>query len=84
MKKQEEIARKQLQTVRERERIMKEIEQFGGLWINRTELENGLKKKTMKLKALKLQINFRRKVLNQSHPDKSVFFILPQQKTAFC
>ena len=75
MKKQGDIARKQLQTVRERERITKEIEQFGGLWINRAEIENGLKplKKTVKLKALKLQINFCRKVLGQSYPDKSVF-----------
>ena len=76
MKKQGDIARKQLQTVQERERITKEIEQFGGLWINRAEVENGLKplKKTVKMKSLKLQIKFRRKVLGQSHPDKSVFF----------
>ena len=34
----------------------------------------------MKLKALKLQINFPRKVLNQSHPDKSVFLFSHNRK----
>ena len=82
MKKQEDIARKQLQTVRERERITKEIEQLGGLWINRAKVENGLKplKKTAKMKAPKLQINFRRKVLGQSHPDKSFFLFSHNRK----
>ena len=55
---------------------------MGGLWINRAEVENGLKllKKTAKIKALKLQINFRRKVLGQSHPDKSVFLFSHNRK----
>ena len=44
--------------------------------MNRADVECGISsvaKKTEKIKVLKLQINFRRKILNQSHPDSSVF-----------
>ena len=47
-----------------------------GLWLNRADVENSLqslKKKKDKLQILKLQINFRHKVLGQSHFDSSVF-----------
>lgn len=54
-----------------------------GLWSNRDEVESGLQKITSKkdkLEALKVQINFRRKVLGQSHEDKSVFYFSHNRK----
>ena len=74
-KKQEDIMRKQLRTVQEKEKLTKEIEVVG-LWMSRAEVESGLEtlsKKIEKMRVLKLQVNFRRKVLGQTHPDKSVF-----------
>ncbi len=75
VKKQEDIARKQLRAVQEKEKLTKEIETVG-LWMSKAEVESGLEallKKGERVKVLKLQINFRHKVLGQSHPDKSVF-----------
>ncbi len=69
------IAKKQLRIVQEKEKLTKEIEEVG-LWMNRADVERGLSnvtKKSEKSQVLKLQINFRRKVLNQAHPDNSVF-----------
>ena len=75
LKKQEELARKLLKKVQDKEKLTKEIEKIG-LWMNRFEVEAGLDsmtRKAEKVKALKLQINFRSKVLEQSYPDNSVF-----------
>ena len=75
LKKQEELARKQLKKVQAKEVLTKDIEKVG-LWMNRLEVEAGLDtitRKADKIKALKLQINFRWKVLEQSYPDNSVF-----------
>lgn len=47
-----------------------------GLWTNRAQVDDGLDaltKKTEKLKILKLQINFRNKVLNQLPSSNSLF-----------
>ena len=43
------------------------------MWTSPEEIENNLKKLSSKIDALKLQINFRKKVLGQTHPDKSIF-----------
>lgn len=74
-KKKEEIQRKQLQAVKEKEILTKEIEKLH-LWTCRADITNGLaqlSRKSDKLQALKLQIKFRDKVLNQTHSDKSLF-----------
>ena len=47
-----------------------------GLWQTHDDIAKGLAKersKSAKLKALKAQLNFRRRVLEQKHPDKEVF-----------
>lgn len=75
LKKQEEIAHKAVKVIQEREQLTKEIEKVG-LWINKRDVERGLEmisKKAEKLKSLKMQIKFRRKVLGQSHSDNAVF-----------
>jgi len=54
---------------------MKEVEKIG-LWVSLEDIETGLERfsrKADRVKALKLQINFRHKVLGQSHSDKSIF-----------
>ena len=74
-KKQEEIQRKHLQAVKEKEMLTKEIEKLR-LWTCRADVTNGLaqfSRKRDKLQALKLQIKFRDKVLNQTHSDRSLF-----------
>lgn len=56
-------------------KLTKELEQVG-LWSNRAEVEDGLEQlvgNTKKVKALKVQINFRNKVLGQTHANKDVF-----------
>ena len=74
-KRAEAIARKELKAVAEKEKLTKEIAVFG-LWTSKVEVENGIKlcrDQKEKRNALKLQISFRHKVLNQTNPDKSVF-----------
>ena len=49
-----------------------------GLWQSRSDVCQGLlklKSKAQKLKALKTQLAFRKKVLEQEHPDKNVFYL---------
>ena len=73
--KQETIAHKRIQARIERERLTSEIISIG-LWTSRDLVESGLlqfRSKTAKLKALKVQLDFRRKVLQQTHPEKLIF-----------
>ena len=68
----ETIARRELKAVQEKERLTKEIGKVG-LW---TEVDDGLDgfvKNAKKREVLKLQINFRKRVLCQNHPNKAVF-----------
>lgn len=74
-KKAETIARRQLKEVQQKEKLTKGIETLG-LWTSRDEIEDGLQafvKQVKKREALKLQINFRHKVLGQTHTNKDVF-----------
>ena len=71
IQRKEEIQRKQLR----RKILTKEIEKLH-LWTCQADITNGLaqlSRKSDKLQALKLQIKFRDKVLNQTHSDKSLF-----------
>lgn len=75
IEKQRIIAQREMKNLQEKEKLTKEIGTVG-LWISRADVENGLlslSNKGEKTKILKLQINFRRKVLSQSHSDTSVF-----------
>ena len=75
MQKEQAIAKRELKIVQEKEKLTKEIEVIS-LWMNKGDVESGLqslKSRNEKIRVLKLQINFRRKVLGQSHPDTSVF-----------
>lgn len=75
MKKKEDISRRNLQAVKEKEIITKEIEKLH-LWTSRSDIKNGLaqfSRQCDKIQALKLQITFHDKVLNQASVNKSVF-----------
>ena len=75
-KRQQETARLHHKKQQEKERLTKEVAAIGGLWTCEDEVSKGLDaldKKTAKVKALKLQLNFRQKVLYQTCSDKSLF-----------
>ena len=80
---------KQLQLERMRQKKLKEKEQLTqnivmyGLWQSREQVDEKLgaiKTEKDKVKALKVQLDFRKKVLEQSHSDKDIFFITKQSK----
>lgn len=76
----EAIARRELKAVQEKQKLTKELEQMG-LWSSRAEVEDGLEQlvgNMKKVKALKLQINFRNKVLSQTHANKESKAILDE------
>lgn len=60
---------KLLYYIKEKQRLTKEIEAVG-FWISRSDVDSGLEKCGNKKKALKIQIQFRDKVLCQKHPNK--------------
>ena len=75
-KKEEDYIRKKEKEIRLKESLIKKIQAIG-LWTTASEIEEGLQQlKSVEAKrdALKLQINFRKKVLEQSHEDKKGFF----------
>ena len=71
-----EKARKEQQRAAELERLVKAVELLGGQWRSEEAVEAGLERLTtgkrgenkVKLDAIKTQINFRKKVLNQNIP----------------
>lgn len=73
--KQATAARKRVKERKEKERLTEEIISMG-LWQSADQIEAGLaklKSKTSKLKALKTQLDFRKKVLQQTNPNKIIF-----------
>ena len=69
--------------VREKENLTKAVMKFG-LWQNEQHVVDGLaklKSKTSKLHALKVQLDFRQKVLEQCPTDKSIFHLSKRKKT---
>ena len=92
VKRQEAVRQKEKEYLRKREKDIKMKEaltkkiQVVGLWTTKMEIDKGLRQlKSAKAKcdALKLQINFRKKVLEQFHhfhDDKSVFLFSHQGK----
>ena len=75
LQKERERARKKEKEIKEKEELTKKISSVG-LWSTKDEVLAGLEKiatKTAKKDALKLQINFRKKVLCQTSDDQTVF-----------
>ena len=73
--KQEEMRKKKEKELREKEKLTKEVQKVS-LWTTCEEVARGLESlpsKTKKIAALKLQMNFRKKVLCQTHTDKFIF-----------
>ncbi len=73
--KQAVAARKRVEKRKEKESLTQSIISMG-LWQTIGQIEAGLlklKSKTSKLKALKTQLDFRKKVLQQTHPNKIIF-----------
>lgn len=73
--KERELVKKREKELRVKEELTLKI-QHVGLWTCVEDVEMGLDKmssKKAKVDSLKLQLNFRKKVLNQSHADKSIF-----------
>ena len=86
LRKEQESIRKREKEVRLKEALTKQIQRVG-LWTSRSEVEEGLRKlktATSKRDTLKLQINFRRKVLRRlnAHWQKCIR-LLTQRKTAY-
>ena len=68
--------------IKEKERLSHEIMQYG-LWQTAEDIRSGLarqKSKGMKIKALKAQLNFRKRVLEQTHENKEIFHITKHGK----
>ena len=68
--------------VKERERLSHEIMQYG-LWQTAEDISVGLSKqksKASKVKALKAQLNFRKRVLEQTHENKEIFYTTKNRK----
>ena len=75
IQKERELFQKTEKELKEKEDLTLKIQKYG-LWTTCLEVDQHLcelKSKKAKVDALKLQINFRRKVLNQSHAKKQVF-----------
>ena len=74
-RRQEEITRRQYKKTQEKEKLTKAIE-IVGLWVTRAQVDSALDaiiKKTEKVKVLKLQINYRNKLLNQLPSNNALF-----------
>lgn len=72
--KERELARKKEKELKSKKELTLKIQQIG-LWTSAHDVKTALDKmssRKAKTEALKLQINFRKKVLNQSHADKAV------------
>ena len=73
--KEKEMVAKKEKELKMKEDLTKGIQQIG-LWTSPEDIEAGLasmSSKKAKVSALKLQLNFRRKVLNQTHDDPTIF-----------
>ena len=80
--KQAALMRLQEKRVQEKEKLT-QIMMIYGLWQNEQQMQAGLMKlktKTSKFQALKAQLDFRKKVLEQNPADKSVFCLSKNKK----
>ena len=80
--KQLNLKRKRQQAVKEKEKATAAMMEYG-LWQTEDQVKENLakfKSKTAKTKALKAQLYFRKKVLEQTYPEKSVYHYSHQGK----
>ena len=80
--KQLALLRLQEKAIKEKEKLPNDLLLYG-LWQSKSDVSQGLAKlhsKADKLKALKTQLAFRKKVLEQKHPDKDVFHLSKSRK----
>ena len=85
IQKQKEKEEAERKCVEMKEKITSELTQYG-LWITETEVHrhiSAMKSETQRRKALKAQLRFRKRVLEQQHPDKSVFAFSSKEKGQF-
>ena len=71
-----------IKKLKEKEQLTENIIVYG-LWQSREQVYeklDTLKTKKEKVKALKVQLDFRKKVLEQTHSEKDIFFITKQSK----
>ena len=77
-----QLERLQAKKVKEKEELVQGILRCG-LWQSKQKIEEGLAKlktKKEKVAALKLQLDFRKKVLEQKHIDKTLFFLTKNKR----
>ena len=65
--------------VKEKERLSHEIMQYG-LWQTSEDISLGLSKQKSKVKAPKAQLNFQKRVLEQTHENKEIFYTTRNRK----
>ena len=67
--------KKEMKVRVEKEQLCEKVENYGGLWKTGEEIEEKLSglEESKRMPALKTQIQFRKKVLGATHPNKKVF-----------
>ena len=74
--------RLQEKALKEKEKLTNDLMVYG-LWQSEADVYTGLAKlktKAEQLRALKTQLSFRNKVLEQKHPEKDIFFLSKKKK----
>lgn len=74
-RRERELLKKRTNELKKKEELTLRIQRIG-LWTSRKDMQDcldGMSTKKAKIDALKVQINFRRKVLGQTHADKAIF-----------
>ena len=77
-----QLERLQAKKLKEKEELVQMILRYG-LWQSKRQVQEELlklKSKKEKVAALKLQLDFRKKVLEQKHADKTLFFITKNKR----
>ena len=77
-----QLEKLQTKKLKEKEELAQEIMKYG-LWQSKDQVQEEISKirtKKEKIAALKLQLDFRKKVLEQKHVDKTLFFITKGKK----
>ena len=79
-----QLEKLQAKKLKEKEELAQEIMKYG-LWQSKDQEEiSKIRTKKEKIAALKLQLDFRKKVLEQKHAGKTLFFHYKRQKAINC
>lgn len=85
IQKQKEKEESERKLIELKEKITSELTNYG-LWVSSIQVDSNLralKSETQKRKALKAQLRFRKKVLQQQHPDNSIFSFSSKERGQF-